>query len=320
MHFVTAKGILSSKNEMNLYRGCSHGCIYCDSRSRCYHKEQLPFLNSASQNGNCVGTQTCGLSTNYHMEHDFEDIEVKENAIELLEHALKHKRKKCMIGTGAMTDPYIPLEMQIGNVRKALHLIYKYGFGFTMITKSDRIMRDIDLLRKINEKTKCVVQMTLTTYDEDLCRKIEPNVSTTRERFEVLKNMRDAGIPTVVWLSPILPFINDTEDNISGILDMCIEAEVYGVICFGMGLTLREGNREYFYQQLDRLFPHLKEKYIQRYGNQYEIDSPNSDALMRLFHQKCARHGIVHDNDQIFHYLYTFEEKNAAKQLSLWDL
>lgn len=150
MHFVTAKGILSAKNGMNLYRGCSHGCIYCDSRSKCYH-----------------------------MEHDFEDIEVKENAIELLEHALKHKRKKCMIGTGSMTDPYLPLETELGNVRKALSLIDRYGFGFTVITKSNRILRDIDLLQKINEQTKCVVQMTLTTYDEDLCKKIEPNVSTT---------------------------------------------------------------------------------------------------------------------------------------------
>jgi len=236
MHFVKAKGILSSQNGMNLYRGCSHGCIYCDSRSKCYH-----------------------------MKHAFEDIEVKENALELLEYALKHKRKRCMIGTGSMTDPYIPLEMEIGSVRKTLQLIYEYGFGFTVITKSDRIMRDIDLLQKINDKTKCVVQMTLTTYDEDLCRKIEPNVSTTRKRFEVLKQLRDAGIPTVVWLTPILPFINDTEDNISGILDMCREANVYGIICFGMGLTLREGNREYFYEQLDRLFPQLKQKYIQTY-------------------------------------------------------
>ena len=217
MHFVKAKGILSSKNGMNLYRGCSHGCIYCDSRSKCYH-----------------------------MEHDFEDIEVKENAVELLEYALKHKRKKCMIGTGSMTDPYIPLEMETRNVRKALDLIYKYGFGFTVITKSDLVLRDLDLLQKINKKTKCVVQITLTTYDEDLCRKIEPCVSTTKERFEVLKQLRDAGIPAVVWLSPVLPFINDTEDNISGILDMCIEAKVYGVICFGMGLTLRKETESTF--------------------------------------------------------------------------
>ena len=247
MHFVKAKGILSAKNGMNLYRGCSHGCIYCDSRSNCYH-----------------------------MEHAFEDIEVKENAIELLKDALTRKRKKCMIGTGSMTDPYIPLEMKLENVRKALELVYEYGFGFTVITKSNRILRDLDLLQKINEKTKCVVQMTLTTFDEDLCRKIEPNVSTTEERFEVLKTLRDCGIPTVVWLSPILPFINDTEENISGILDMCAEAKVYGVICFGMGLTLREGNREYFYEQLDRLFPGLKEQYIRTYGDQYMIESGNS--------------------------------------------
>lgn len=290
MHYVKAKGILSAKNGMNLYRGCSHGCIYCDSRSKCYH-----------------------------MEHPFEDIEIKENAIDLLEYALRHKRKKCMIGTGAMTDPYIPLEMEIGNTRKALSLIYEYGFGVTLHTKSNRILRDLDLLQKINEKTKCVVQITLTTYDEDLCRKIEPNVSTTQERFEVLKQMRDAGIPSVVWMTPILPFINDTEDNISGILGMCIEAKVCGIICFSMGLTLREGNREYFYKQLDRLFPRLKEKYIQTYGNQYLIDSPNSKYLMQLYHQKCEANGIMHDNDQIFSYLQHFEEKDLTKQLSLWD-
>lgn len=290
MHFVKAKGILSAKNGMNLYRGCSHGCIYCDSRSNCYH-----------------------------MEHVFEDIEVKENAIELLKDALTRKRKKCMIGTGSMTDPYIPLEMKLGNVRKALELVYEYGFGFTVITKSNRILRDLDLLQKINEKTKCVVQMTLTTCDEDLCRKIEPNVSTTEERFEVLKTLRDCGIPTVVWLSPVLPFINDTEENISGILDMCAEAKVYGVICFGMGLTLREGNREYFYEQLDRLFPGLKEQYIRTYGDQYMIESGNSQKLMRLFHRKCEKYGIVHDNDQIFRYLSAFEEKDNGGQLSIWD-
>lgn len=254
------------------------------------------------------------------MEHAFEDIEVKENAIELLEHALTNKRKKCMIGTGSMTDPYIPLETEIGNVRKALQLIYEHGFGFTVITKSDRILRDLDLLQKINEKTKCVVQMTLTTCDEELCRKIEPNVSTTQERFGVLKKLRDAGIPTVVWLSPILPFINDTEENISGILDMCIEAKVYGIICFGMGLTLREGNREYFYEQLDRLFPGLKEKYIRTYGNQYIIESPDNGHLMKIFNRKCRDNGIVHDNEQNFKYLQTFEEKEENRQLSLWDL
>lgn len=290
MHYVKAKGILSVQNGMNLYRGCSHGCIYCDSRSRCYH-----------------------------MEHAFEDIEVKENAIALLEHTLKHKRRKCMIGTGSMTDPYIPLEMEIGNVRKALALAYQYGFGFTLITKSNRVLRDLDLLVKINEATKCVVQMTLTTCDEVLCKKIEPNVSTTRERFETLKQLRDAKIPTVVWLCPILPFLNDTRENIEGILDYCIEAKVYGIICFGMGMTLREGNREYFYEQLDRLFPGMKERYKRAYGMEYMINSPDSEQLMRLFHQTCGQNGIVHNNEKIFEYLNLFEDKRSYRQLSLFD-
>lgn len=291
MHFVNAKGILSPQNGMNLYRGCTHGCIYCDSRSRCYH-----------------------------MDHDFEDIEVKENAIELLEKALRSKRKKCIIGTGAMTDPYIPLELELGNVRKALELIYKYGFGVTLQTKSDRILRDLDLLSRINKLTKCVVQMTLTTYDDDLCRKIEPNVCVTSERVRVLKILRDSGIPTVVWLCPILPFINDTEENIAGIMDYCTDAKVYGVICFGMGLTLREGNREYFYRQLDRCFPGLKDRYIYEYGSQYEVRSRNHESLMKLFRDKCDGSGIKYDIEEIFTYLNKFEEKNIGSQMTLWDL
>lgn len=290
MHFVHVKGILSAKNGMNLYRGCCHGCIYCDSRSNCYQ-----------------------------IEHDFEDIEVKENAIELLEDRLQRKRSKCMLGTGSMTDPYIPLETELQNVRKALLLTEKYGFGFTLITKSNRVLRDIDLLKRINEKTKCVVQMTLTTYDEELCKKIEPNVSTTKERFETLKKLNEAGIPTIVWLCPILPFINDTEENIRGILQYCIEAKVYGIICFGMGVTLRQGSREYFYAQLDKLFPKMKEKYIKHYGLQYSLNSPNNIRLMKLFHQICEENHIVHNNKQLFEYLNHFEQKQDFIQLSLFD-
>ena len=290
MHFTEAKSILSSKNGMNLYRGCTHGCIYCDSRSKCYH-----------------------------MEHDFEDIEVKANAIELLETALRKKRKKCMLGTGAMTDPYIPPEEELKNVRKALALVERYGFGFTLITKSDRVLRDLDLLAAINEKTKCVVQMTLTTYDESLCKILEPHVSTTKERFRALLKLKEAGIHTVVWLSPILPFINDTEENIRGILEYCAAAGVYGVICFGMGVTMREGNREYFYRQLDRFFPGMKERYRKMYGDRYILNSPDHGKLMRLFHGECERYGIVHDNDAIFAYLNAFEEKERYIQPSLFE-
>ncbi|MEE1016699.1 MAG: radical SAM protein [Ruminococcus sp.] len=290
MHYTKVKGILSQNNGMNLYRGCTHGCIYCDSRSNCYQ-----------------------------MNHEFEDIEVKENAIELLENTLRRKRKRCMIGTGSMSDPYMPLEAQLEYTRKALLLIEKYGFGATLITKSDRVLRDLDIIKRINQKTKAVVQMTLTTADEALCKLVEPNVSTTKQRFEALKILRDNNIPTVVWLCPVLPYINDTEDNIRRILDMCVEAKVRGIICFGTGLTLREGNREYFYRQLDKSFPGLKERYIREYGNQYVINSPKSAELMRLFHRTCEQNGIMHDNDLIFEYLSQFEEKNAPQQLSLWD-
>lgn len=290
MHMVQAKGILSAGGGMNLYRGCTHGCIYCDARSRCYH-----------------------------MEHDFEDIEVKQNALSLLETELRRKRKKCMISTGAMTDPYIPLEDDLCHVRRALLLAEEYGFGFSVLTKSDRVLRDLDILRRINRKTRCVVQMTMTTYDEDLCRKIEPKVSTTRERAEALKILHEAGIPTVVWLSPILPFINDTEENIRGILDLCASAGVYGVICFGMGLTLREGNREYFYQQLDRLFPGMKERYIRTFGFRYECNSPDNERLMRVFHEICRQYGMVSNMGEIFSFLGRFENAYETQQISLFD-
>ncbi|MDY4222288.1 MAG: radical SAM protein [Candidatus Faecousia sp.] len=286
MHFVQARSILSPKNGMNLYRGCQHGCIYCDARSLCYQ-----------------------------MNHPFEDIEVKENALPLLEQALKGKRKKCMIGTGAMSDPYMPLEEKLQRTRGALELIHRYGFGVAIQTKSCRILRDLELLKAINDQSKAVVQMTLTTYDEQLCRMVEPNVSTTRQRVEALKIFRDAGIPTVVWLSPLLPWLNDTPENILGILEYCREAGVKGIINFGMGLTLRDGDREYYYAALDRHFPGLKQRYIQTYGNAYELPSPNSRALWQLFHDKCEEYGIWHDNDRIFSYMMTFEEKDDQMSL-----
>lgn len=287
MHFTNAKGILSSQNGMNIYRGCTHGCIYCDSRSRCY-----------------------GFT------HDFEDIEVKQNVPMLLEKALASKRKKCMVSTGAMCDPYMQCEEELQLTRKCLEIIDKYEYGLAVQTKSNRILRDLDLLKSINKKAKCVVQITLTTYDEDLCKIIEPCVCTTKERAEVLNILRENGIPSVVWLSPILPFINDTKENIEGILDICVKAEVYGIICFGMGLTLREGNREYFYAALDRHFPGLKQKYQKRYGYSYEAASDNNKELMQIFRKKCRENGIVHNVDACFKYLHDLPEK--YKQLELF--
>lgn len=289
MHFTSAKGILSSDNGMNLYRGCDHGCIYCDSRSVCYQ-----------------------------INHIFEDIEVKENALELLERALKSKRNKCMIATGSMSDPYNHCEQKLKLTRRCLELIDRYGFGVAPLTKSATILRDLDLLDSINKKAKTVVQMTLTTYDDSLCRILEPNVSLTSERFEALMRFKECRIPTVVWLCPILPYINDTEQNLIGLLEMCEKASVKGIVTFGMGLTLREGNREYFYQALDRHFPGLKARYIEEYGNSYEIPSPNLTTLNKTLHQFCREHSIMDTPEQCFGYIREFPEK--CTQQSFLDL
>ena len=260
MHFVDAKGILTGSGGhygMNIYRGCTHGCIYCDSRSRCYQ-----------------------------FTHPFEDIEVKQNAPNLLEKALKSKRKKCMIGTGAMSDPYMHCEE--------------------------------NLLAKINRSAKCVVQMTLTTYDDDLCHILEPNVCITKRRIEVLEEMRKNGIPTIVWLTPILPFINDTEDNITAILNECARVGVKGIINFGMGLTLREGDREYYYAALDRHFPRMKEQYIKQYGNAYELPSPNAKELMGLLQRICKEKGMLSTPDECFRFMHELPDK--YRQMSIFDM
>lgn len=289
MHEVEAKGILSAQNGMNIYRGCTHGCIYCDARSTCYQ-----------------------------MHHAFEDIEVKKNAPELLEKALRSKRKRCMIGTGAMSDPYLHYEEELRLTRRCLKLIDRYGFGLAIQTKSDRILRDLDLLKSINRKAKCVVQITLTTLDDELCRILEPNVCPTSRRIEVLKVMRDEGIPTIVWMTPILPFINDTEENIRGLLEACKEAKVYGILTFGVGLTLRDGDRQYFYQKLDKHFPGIKERYISTYGNAYELPVPDSAYLNSLIKDECRAAGIICNTDRLFAYMHEFEDKAAGEQLSLF--
>jgi DNA repair photolyase len=289
MHFKEVKGILSSKNGMNISRGCVHGCIYCDARSKCYS-----------------------------MDHEFEDVEIKINAPELLEQKLKTKHKKCMIVTGAMSDPYIPIAENLRNIRTCLEIIEKYGFGLAIQTKSNLILNDLDLLIKINNNAKCIVETTLTTFDEQLCKIIEPHVSTTKERFGVLKTMNDNNIQTIVWLSPILPFINDTKGNLVGILNYCIEAKVYGIICFGIGLTLREGDREYYYKNLDKYFPGIKEKYQKIYGNNYIITSGNNKKLMKTFNETCDRNNIVHNVDELFNYMHAFEGRANKGQLELF--
>ena len=281
MHYIESRSILSARNGMNLYRGCQHGCIYCDSRSRCYN-----------------------------MDHRFEDVAVKGNGLELLELALRRKRRPCMIGTGSMSDPYTPVEGELMMTRRALEIIERHGCGVSILTKSDLILRDMDILSRIHRRSKAVVQMTLTTMDEDLCRMIEPGVCTTRRRIEVLKEFQREGIPTVVWLCPILPWLNDTPENIRGIVESCAEAGVKGIVCFGMGVTLRDGSREHYYTQLDRKFPGLKERTIRTYGSAYELRSAHHRELEALFHRLCAKYGIWHDNDRIFRWLSQLEDQD----------
>ena len=286
MHYIETKSILSPRNSMNLYRGCQHGCIYCDARSSCYR-----------------------------MDHRFEDIAVKKNGLELLELALKRKRRRCMIATGTMSDPYTPVEETLCVTRRALEIVERYGCGAAILTKSDLILRDLDILERINRRSKAVVQITLTTMDERLCSMIEPGVCPTSRRIEVLTECQRRGIPTVVWLCPILPWLNDTEENIRGLVESCARAGVKGIVCFGMGLTLREGSREYYYSQLDRKFPGLKERTIRTYGCAYELRSAHQHELNALFHRLCEKHGIWHDNDRIFRWMQELQE---PEQLSFY--
>lgn len=279
MQEIIAKQLLSSKNGINIYRGCSHGCIYCDSRSLCYWQE--------------------------NPSHVFEDIEAKINAPELLETALLSKRQRCMIGTGSMCDSYMQCEKDLKLTRRCLELIDKYNFGVAIQTKSDLILRDLDLLKSINKKAKCVVEITLTTFDDELCKIIEPNVVPTSRRVEVLNIMKNEGIPTVVWLTPFLPFINGTVENAQGLMDYCLKANVHGIILFGAGLTLREGSRDYFYKKLDQSFPGIKQKYISSFGNSYELPCPESNAIISMIHKTCKRNHILLDNE-VFDYMREF--------------
>jgi DNA repair photolyase len=240
-------------------------------------------------------------------------VQIKSNAPTLLEDALRRKRKKCMIGTGAMSDPYIPIPENLANIRSCLEIINKYGCGLAIQTKSDLILRDLDILIEINKKAKCIVQTTLTTFDEKLCKIIEPNVCGTKRRVELLRIMRDNGIQTIVWLCPFLPFINDTEENLRGLLDYCVEAGVYGILWWGMGMTLREGDREYFYAKLDEHFPCLKKKYQEKYGLNYVIQGDNSDRLTNLFNDVCIKNHIATGNDELFAYMRSFEGKKGTQ-------
>ncbi len=247
---------------MNLYRGCSHGCIYCDSRSACYQ-----------------------------IDH-FDTVRPKENALSLLDQELRSKRSAGVVTMGSMSDPYNPLESQLELTRQALHLLQRHRFGTAFTTKSALCARDADLLRQISQHAPVCARLTITCADDDLCRKIEPHVSLSSQRFAALEQLASQQVFAGVWLNPVLPWLTDTEANLRRIVQMTAEHGGRFVVCF-FGMTLRTGNREYYFQALEQDFPGIREKYLRRYGNAYEISVREPERLYDAFREECLRRGVL---------------------------
>jgi len=248
---------------MNLYRGCSHGCIYCDSRSVCYRLE------------------------------NFDTVQPKPDALAILEAELRGKRRSGVVSMGAMSDPYNPLERELKLTRGALELLLRHGFGAAYTTKSALCARDGELLREISRFAPVCARLTVTCADDALCRRIEPNVSVTTERLAALRSLADAGVYAGVWINPVLPFLTDSEDNLVALLRMSAEAGAQFAVCF-FGMTLRTGNREYYFRALERDFPGVRQKYLTAFGNDYECPSPDADRLWEVYRAECDRLGLAY--------------------------
>lgn len=294
MIYIPAKTIVSGyaksnswfgcNYNMNIYKGCCHGCIYCDSRSECYGVE------------------------------NFDEVRAKENALAVIERELKSKRKKGVIGTGAMSDPYNPFERELRLTRGALELINKYGFGVAAATKSNLVVRDIDVLKEIAKHSPVLIKLTVTAADDELCRKIEPHAPISSERFEAIRRLSDAGIFAGVLLMPVLPFIEGSAENIGGIIERAHKSGAK-FIYPAFGVTLRQNQRDWFYDRLDALFPGVKEKYIESFGNSYECRCPNQQELWELFRSECGKYGIIYRMDEI---IRSYKEGYDDGQLSLF--
>ncbi|MDP4181652.1 MAG: radical SAM protein [Bacillota bacterium] len=294
MEFITAKTIISGYSEnnswfgnnynLNIYKGCSHGCIYCDSRSECYRID------------------------------NFDRVRAKENALALIERELKSKRKKGVVGTGAMSDPYNPFEKEYKLTRGALELINRLGFGVSIATKSDLIIRDIDILKEISKHSPVLIKITVTAADDTLCKKIEPHVSTSSQRFEAIRELSRQGIFTGILMMPILPFIEDTDDNISRIIELAYQSRAK-FIYPAFGVTLRQNQRDWYYKKLDEILPAVKEKYIENYGSSYECHSLKAKELWGLFQHKCNKYGILYKMDDI---IRGYKDSYRNTQISLF--
>ena len=272
---------------MNLYKGCPMGCIYCDSRCEAYHIE------------------------------NFDEVRIKENALEILEEELKSKNLKGVVSFGSLSDPYNPEEEHLKLTRKALELILKYGFGVSIDTKSDLILRDLDLLTEINKKNSVIIKISITTYDNELAKKIEPNVISSTKRFAVLKKLRENGIFAGVLMTPVLPFLTDTEDNILNMIVKSKEADAR-FIYTRLNMTLKTNQRDYYYQALDILYPGLKEDYMAVYGKKNICSSLQFRHLMELFLKKCSENNILTDMDAIIEEYK--KEIPQNEQMSLFEI
>ncbi len=297
MEYILAKTIVTrpksggwfgTEYNMNIYRGCSHGCIYCDSRSDCYQVK------------------------------DFDQVKAKEDALRIIRDDLRRKVRTGVIGTGAMSDPYNPYERELCLTRHALELVDAFGFGIAVATKSRLLLRDTDILTSIKEHSPVLCKVTVTTADDSLSKKIEPGVPCSSERFEMIADLTGQGIFTGVLLMPVLPWLEDSEENILAIVRHAHEAGARFIYA-GFGVTLRGNQREWYFNELERLFPgqNLPERYMRRYGNQYKCSSSNAAALWKVFSAECEKYGILYRMKDIVH---AYRRSYEITQLNIFDI
>lgn len=296
MEYIPAKTIVTRTKtkswfgyeyNMNIYRGCCHGCIYCDSRCSCYQID------------------------------NFDKVRAKENALEIIRNDLRRKVKTGVICSGSMSDPYNPFEKELKLTRHSLELLNAYEFGIGIITKSDLITRDIDILEDIKSHSCIIAKLTITTPHDDLSAKIERGAPSSSRRFAAIKELSKAGIFTGVLLMPMLPYITDKETDIRELVERSAESGAKFIYPgMSMGVTLRGNQKEWYYNNLDTLFPGLKEIYQKQYGNKIYCNSPHSRKLFQVFREECDKYGIIYKMD---HIIRESRKAYTYSQLSLFD-
>lgn len=296
MEFIPAKTIVTKTKSaewfgtdynMNIYRGCCHGCIYCDSRSECYHIDR------------------------------FDTVQAKENALSIIRDDLRRKVKRGVVGTGAMSDPYNPFEKELELTRHALELVDAFGFGISITTKSDLVVRDIDILSQIREHSPVICGITVTTADEKLASRVEPGAPSPQKRLEAVRILRENDIFSGILLMPVLPFLEDSAENVLGVVEAAHSAGA-GFIYPAFGMTLRANQKIWYFDKLNQLFPeeNYPEKYRKAFGNNYQCTSRHAKKLWEIFAQKCEEYRILYRMKDIIH---AYKGSYGDGQLNLFD-